>query len=98
MFRTGVRKADYDTYRQTWDQLLKLNDLREMDIFGESICSGATGFNVSKWVEEIEARKEPHASGELPGDPEAAWTHRVWEQVLEGQSANRSRSTAKQLE
>ena len=82
MFRSGVRKADYDTYRQTWDQLQRLNDLRDGHLRRIDLLETLRPV-APEWVEEIEARKKPHASGELPGDPEAAWTHRVWEQVLE---------------
>ena len=62
--------------------MVGLNDLRDGHLRRIALLETLKPV-APKWVEEIEARQEPHASGELPGDPEAAWTHRLWEQVLE---------------
>jgi len=81
-FRAGIRRADFDVYRQAWEKLRYLDDLkddhrRRKDLLEQLRPDAPT------WVDMIAARKEPHTSGVLPGDPDEAWRHRFWEQLLE---------------
>ncbi len=81
-FRSGIRRSDFDVYRQAWEKLQCLDDLKDDHRRRKELLESLHG-DAHAWVEMISARKEPHDSGYLPGDPNEAWRHRFWEQLLE---------------
>ncbi|HEX9879681.1 MAG TPA: AAA domain-containing protein, partial [Candidatus Binatia bacterium] len=81
-FRSGIRRGDFDVYRQAWEKLQNLTDLKEDHLRRKELLEKLRG-PAQAWTEAIEARKAPHNSGKLPGDPKDAWRHRYWAQLLE---------------
>ena len=81
-FRTGIRRSDFDVYRQAWEKLQHLDDLKDDHRRRKELLEKLRG-DASAWVDMLAARKEPHDAGHLPGDPNDAWRHRYWEQLLE---------------
>lgn len=81
-FRSGLRRPDFDVYRQSWEKLLHLNDLKEDHQRRKELLEKLRE-PAPAWVAALAARKSPHNSGQCPGDPNEAWRHRHWEQFLE---------------
>jgi len=81
-FRSGIRRSDFDVYRQAWEKLQCLDDLKDDHRRRKELLERLRG-DAHAWMEMISARKKPHDSGYLPGDPNEAWRHRFWEQLLE---------------
>jgi very-short-patch-repair endonuclease len=81
-FRSGIRRSDFDVYRQAWEKLQYLDDLRDDHRRRKELLERLSG-DAPAWVKVISARKQSHNSGFLPGDPNEAWRHRFWEQLLE---------------
>ena len=79
--RSGIRRSDFDVYRQAWERFQYLEDLKDAHeqrkVFLETLRHDAP-----VWAEMLEAREAPHHAETLPGDPLAAWRHRLWEQLL----------------
>ncbi|MEE8074136.1 MAG: AAA domain-containing protein [Candidatus Binatia bacterium] len=80
--RSGIRRSDFDVYRQAWERFQYLEDLKEDHHRRKELLEKLRG-DAAEWVEMIAARKEPHNTGKLPGDPRDAWRHRLWEQLLD---------------
>jgi very-short-patch-repair endonuclease len=81
-FRSGIRRPDFDVYRQAWETLQRLDDLKE-DHARRNEILGKLRSHAAAWAQAIEARRPPHNSGKLPGNPDDAWKHQYWEQLLE---------------
>ncbi|NIO07421.1 MAG: AAA family ATPase [Deltaproteobacteria bacterium] len=81
-FRAGLRRPDFDAYRQSWEKLLRLNDLKEDHVRRKELLEKLRE-PAPAWVDALASRKSPHNSGKYPGDPNEAWKHRHWEQLLE---------------
>lgn len=80
--RYGIRRSDFDVYRQAWERLQNLDDLKEEYLRRKELLEKLR-VDAQPWAEAIGARKAPHNSGKLPGDPNDAWRFRYWEQLLE---------------
>ena len=83
--RAGIKKANYDTYSEAWQKLEELVTLmpsfeRRLELL-ERLESVA-----ERWAGAIRERKDPHHEGRIPGDLDAAWRHRQWEQRLNQQT------------
>ena len=83
--RAGIRRSDFDVYRRAWERLQYLEDLRDDHRRRQELLEKLRG-GASAWMEMVAARKEPHHSGTLPGDPQEAWRHRLCEQLLEARA------------
>ena len=81
-FRSGLRRPDFDIYRQSWEKLLHLHDLKEDHQRRKELLEKLRE-PAPAWVNALVARKSPHNSGKCPGDSNEAWRHRHWEQLLE---------------
>jgi very-short-patch-repair endonuclease len=83
--RAGIQRGNYDTYSESWQQLEELSSLmpsferrRELLERLERVAKA--------WASAIRERKDPHQQGHIPGDLDAAWRYRRWEQRLRKQT------------
>ena len=79
--RSSIRRKDFDQYRQAYDHLTRLHDLREGFELRAELLQSVEKI-APKWSEAIAERKAPHDQDRAPGDAKIAWSHRLWEQLL----------------
>lgn len=80
-FRSAIRRVDIDQYRQAWETLLRLDDLQK-DFAKRAGLIEKLKPVAPEWAARIEKRDGVHGQREVPGNPEDAWSHRLWEQLL----------------
>ena len=83
--RAGIRRSDFDVYRQAWEKLQRLEDVKDDHLRRKELLQRLRG-DADVWMEMVAARKDPHHSGRVPGDPREAWRYRLWAQVLEARA------------
>ncbi|MEE8139114.1 MAG: AAA domain-containing protein, partial [Thermoanaerobaculia bacterium] len=81
LFKQGLRKTNYDAYNEAWQKLHELTDLREAFEQRRDLIKKLEA-TAPAWAHAARSRQAPHDGGKVPGDVEAAWRHRQWEQVL----------------
>jgi very-short-patch-repair endonuclease len=83
--RAGIKKGNYDTYRESWQKLEELTKVlpsfeRRRELL-ERLEPAA-----ENWALAIREREEPHHQGRIPGDLDKALRYRQWEERLTHQS------------
>ncbi|GMU55426.1 MAG: hypothetical protein AMXMBFR33_45720 [Candidatus Xenobia bacterium] len=80
--REAVQAKDPERYGEAWNRLVVLHQQKahklRRDAYLERLKQKAPG-----WAEAVFERTPPHNQPKPPGDPEVAWQHRQWAQLLD---------------
>ncbi len=80
--REAVQAKDPERYGEAWNRLVVLHQQKahklRRDAYLERLRTKAPG-----WAEAVFERTPPHNQPKPPGDPEVAWQHRQWCQLLD---------------
>ncbi len=81
LFRTAIKKGDYDGYAEAWRELEELLESRERFERRQALLTRLEPV-AETWARALRERRAPHDQGRIPGDLAAAWRHRHCEQRL----------------